>query len=293
MSTFRPLLAATIEGNGDLEKLNYPLLGSPKLDGFRVLIHPTEGPITRSFKKVPNHHIYDTLNKPEFYGLDGEITVGPIFASDVFARTISAGMSHDGTPDFCYNVFDNFQVDEGFRNRLRSVQLGTYPQFVRFLDHTHILDYQDALVVEEHFLTQGFEGMMLRKIDGKYKFGRSTLKEQILLKLKRWTDDEATIIGFEELYHNTNEQVRDAFGLAERSSHRAGQVAAGTLGALLVDHRSFGQFSIGSGLDHTLRKQIWERQASYLGKQVTFKYQAVGVVDKPRFPIFLRFRPEE
>jgi len=53
-------------------------------------------------------------------------------------------------------------------------------------------------------LRDGFEGVMLRSPSGRYKFGRSTLKENLLLKLKRFEDAEAQIIGFEELSHNAN-----------------------------------------------------------------------------------------
>jgi DNA ligase-1 len=58
---------------------------------------------------------------------------------------------------------------------------------------------------EADCLRDGFEGVMLRSPSGRYKFGRSTLKENLLLKLKRFEDAEAQIIGFEGLSHNANE----------------------------------------------------------------------------------------
>jgi len=145
------------------------------------------------------------------------------------------------------------------------------------------------------WLAHGFEGVMLRHPGAQYKYGRSTLREQILLKLKRFTDAEAKIIGYEPLYSNQNPQTRNSQGLAERSDHKAGKIQVETLGNLLVrDHSGrFGEFAIGSGFDQALRDTIWSDREGFLGRTVTYKFQQVGVKDKPRFPIFLRFREAE
>ena len=57
-----------------------------------------------------------------------------------------------------------------------------------------INDYDQILDYEKRILEDGFEGVMLRSPLGKYKMGRSTLKEGILLKLKRFEDAEATVV---------------------------------------------------------------------------------------------------
>ena len=84
-------------------------------------------------------------------------------------------------------------------------------------------------------------------------------------------------------------------GLAERSDHKAGKVQVETLGYLRCRDISggFGEFSIGSGYDANLRLEIWNNRDRYLGKIVTYKFQEIGSIDAPRFPIFLRFREEE
>ena len=50
---------------------------------------------------------------------------------------------------------------------------------------------------------------MLRDPSSLYKQGRHTLKSQALMKLKKFYDDEAKVIGFEEKMHNNNEQEKD------------------------------------------------------------------------------------
>lgn len=290
MSKFRPLLAATIESEDQLGLLQYPLIASPKIDGIRVLIHPEVGPCTRSMTKVANKYIYDTLNVRELQGFDGEIVVGENSGLGVFARTTGAVRSFDGAPDFTYWVFDNFS-EPTKPYHIRHTRTYEFPHLrTKVLEHRRVTKPEDVLNYERECLERGFEGIMLRHPQGIYKFNRSTFSQQILLKLKRFEDGEARIVGFEELLRNQNEAQKNALGLTDRGSHKAGMVAAGTLGALKVWHPTFGDFSIGSGFDSALRLEIWQNQTAYNGKLVTFKYQKVGIQEKPRFPIFKGIR---
>lgn len=52
---------------------------------------------------------------------------------------------------------------------------------------------------------------MLRSIDGKYKLGRSTTNEAILLKLKRFKDSEAIVVDYKPLVRS-NGLVEDSLG---------------------------------------------------------------------------------
>lgn len=298
---FRPLLAATIESDTDLDKLVYPIIASPKVDGIRVICHPELGPVTRSSKPVPNRSLREFLHRPEFAGFDGEVVCGPANAPDVFNRTTSAVMTHDGDQEnLMYWVFDDLSDPNGYDSRLYTMAERWYKLssgwkiFVKMLPFKHIYQPDKLLEAEKEWVEKGFEGIMLRTIQGRYKQGRSTLKEQILLKLKRFKDAEAVVIGFEPLYSNQNPQTRNLQGLAERSDHKAGHVEVQTLGSLRVRHESqFGEFNVGSGFDASQRQFIWDSRDQLLGKTITFKYQEVGVVDKPRFPIFKGFRGAE
>ena len=131
---------------------------------------------------------------------------------------------------------------------------------------------------------------MVRSMNGPYKQGRSTLKEGYLLKIKRFVDEEAIIIGFDEKMHNTNEAKVDALGYTERSTSKEGMIGASTLGALVVQSEKWGEFRIGTGFDDVLRKEIWENKDKYLSQLAKFKYFATGVVEKPRFPVYLGIR---
>jgi DNA ligase-1 len=150
---------------------------------------------------------------------------------------------------------------------------------------------KDLLEYEETALDAGHEGVMVRSVDGPYKQGRSTVKEGWLLKLKRFEDSEAEIIGFYERMHNTNEAKTNALGRTERSSAKDGKVGLGVLGGFVVrDLKTGVEFEVGSGLDAEQQKDFWAKRPELLGGILKYKFFPVGIKDKPRHPIFLGFR---
>lgn len=317
-SKFRPLLSATLEDlKTDLKRWGGALYASPKVDGIRVLCHPILGPVTRSLKPVPNKYIRSILADPNLWGFDGEIVVGNLTSPNTFNQTTSGVMSEGGTPDFRYWAFDQFwdpvngwdEVKTPYVIRLDRMKRRAdfYADFcyegggfcrVNILEH-EVVDEEDSTqreqtieFLEEGYLERGFEGLMIRQGGGPYKLNRSTLREGTLVKVKRFVDDEAEIVGFEELTRNTNDATKNALGYTERSSHNHGKVAANTLGALVVSAAPWGTFNIGSGFDAATRDRLWADRDSLVGRIVKFKHQKVGQVDKPRFPIFLGFRED-
>jgi DNA ligase-1 len=63
------------------------------------------------------------------------------------------------------------------------------------------------------------------------------------------------------------------------------------LGVLQVrDVKTGVEFGLGSGFKEVDRHEIWQNKDKFMGRLVTYKYQAVGVKDKPRIPIFKGFR---
>ncbi len=286
----KPLLAV----EAHLETLRFPCYVSPKLDGIRVLIIGGKA-VTRNLKPIPNHYIRNTLeaHADVLNNFDGEIVVGEATAPDCFNKTSSAVMSFDGDPDFKYYVFDRV-VEGSYTDRwIKDISYLNTPRFTITVSQLVVNTHEELMSHEEFFVSQGFEGVMTRSPEGHYKFGRSTAKEQILLKIKRFSDDEATIVGFEERLHNANEATKNALGHTERSSHKDNMVPMDTLGALIVKHQDFEEtFKIGTGFDDEIRKQIWDNREAYLGKLVKFKYQKAGVKDKPRFPVYLGVRYE-
>lgn len=282
----KPMLAGKIT---DTSKLRYPLFASPKLDGIRCVISNRVS-LSRSLKPIPNQFVQSTLETVDLSGYDGELIVGDPTADDVYRMTNSAIMSRDGEPDFGFYVFDDFtNGKKPFEERLKTLQ-ADHPRVI-IVPQMFVEREDDLLALEHHLLQEGYEGVMVRDPQGIYKHNRSTLKEGYLLKLKRFKDGEAEIIGFEEKMHNGNEAKINELGQTERSSHKAGLVPMGTLGALVVRDINTGiTFNIGTGFDDADRQHIWNRQDSLHGSIIKYKSFNIGVKEKPRHPVFLGIR---
>lgn len=273
--------------------VQYPVMVSPKLDGIRVLIRDGV-PVTRTLKTVRSLQVRNALQGIE-YALDGEVMA----VSGSFQNSTTAVMKEDADNDWRYFVFDLVDDTLPFHDRYRRlVQLfdrGALPDCCVLVEHEHVWDGEQLEDIHKQHISEGHEGTMLRGPQGKYKHGRSTINEGILLKLKQFTDDEAVIVGFEELQHNANAAVTNVLGLTERGHSKANKVASGVLGAFVVEllkDRSI-QFKIGTGLTEQQRIDYWQQQEELLGKLVKFKHFDFGVKTAPRHPVFIGFRDKD
>lgn len=280
------------------EKIAFPLYALPKLDGFRCVVENGRA-VTRSFSDIKNKFTREALSVPELSGLDGELTVGPLSAENVFNITSSGIASFEGEPQFEWHVFDDFtNPDMPFNERNvrvneRILDLCEKYSFIRGVEATRLETWEGLETFEDMVLGQGFEGVITRSPTGLYKFGRSSKTDQAMMKLKRFTDGEAEITGFVELMRNTNPDVKDNFGHAKRSKAKEGMVPGGTLGVMEArDLETKVDFEIGmfKGLTNEDKQEIWDNQEKYRGKIAKYQHFSHGAVDKPRHGKFLGWR---
>jgi DNA ligase-1 len=291
---FKPMLADNSEANEVIASLRYPLLASVKYDGIRATKQNGQL-VSRTLKPIPNKYIqFKFAELPP--NIDGEIMVGHPAAKDVFQKTTSVVMSHNKMADAAnFYVFDMFHPTDDFQSRWARARSETFGiSHVIHIDQVLVYNEQELLAYEEKALERGFEGLILRAPNGGYKQGRSTLKQGWLLKLKRFVDAEAKILGFYEEMENTNEATTNLLGRTERSTKKEGMVGKGTLGGFDVIgiNGQFAnvEFSVGSGLTAEQKEKFWADRKQLIGKVLKYKYFPIGVKDKPRLPIFLGFR---
>jgi len=282
----KPLLA----GKFDSEKAKFPYAATPKIDGIRFLMVGGAA-LTRSFKPIRNEYLQKILSSNLPDGIDGELTSGSTF------QECSSIMRIKGEPDFKVWIFDFVNPKDEVKpykermNELRKFENFNIPSYeILFPTIVSNQEQIDQLMINN--LNAGYEGLMLRDPNGIYKFGRSSVKENILLKVKEFMDDEAEIISFREKMINTNEGLKDNFGRTKRSSCQDGLKPSGTLGGFILRNSEGLEFSCGSGLNDALRDEIWKNQSKYLGKLVKYKYMSKGIKDLPRHPVFIGFRDE-
>lgn len=290
MSTiFKPMLAT----DADLDKLRFPLLASPKLDGIRAVVRG--GVVySRSNKPIPNRWVQEKLGHLEHF--DGELIVGEPTSKSVYRDTTSHVMSHDKTDfDLRFYVFDHVQFPSnsyGSRTEVLDLDMPVISSAFK-LDQALVLNLDDLLLYEELCLADGYEGLILRDPNAPYKMGRSTVREGYLLKLKRFMDAEAVVIGFEERMENLNEARTNELGRTSRSSHKENKRGRGDLGALLLRTPEGVEFACGTGFVDAERAEIWANRDRILGSVAKYKFFPVGVKEAPRHPVFLGWRMKE
>lgn len=287
---FRPMLA----GKADFATLRFPVFASVKIDGLRCTIR-NGLPMSRSQKMLPNKHFQSWVarNADILNGLDGEVVVGAVNAPDCYRNSVVGIMSEDGEPNFIFYVFDIINDSSPYNIRLQNMKnIFDETMFVKVLDQHLIENITELDAFEAAALADGHEGIMTRDPHGSYKEGRSTAKSQELLKIKRFEDAEAVIIGLEEEMHNGNVAMTNEIGRTARSSHQDNKTGKGTLGALVVKGLTSYpgvEFRIGTGFDANTRASMWN-SSNLIGKIVKFKHFPVGAKDAPRHPVFLGFR---
>lgn len=267
------LLAGTLENINDLQ---FPCLATPKIDGIRAIIR-NSSVVSRTLKPIRNDCMRLLLAELLPDGSDGEIQAGDTF-QDCTSEVMTAHSLEAYKKPFTFYWFDMYDAAKSYTERVEAMKahINSHPDVLRH-PQAHIVplfpivmnNEKDVLAYQDEALRAGHEGVMLRSPGGKYKQGRSTIREGILLKLKKFKDAEAAVVGITE-------------------SKRKNE-----LGSLNVMSKDGVRFGVGTGFTAEMRKDLWARRDTLVGLMVKFKYFEIGTKDAPRFPVFVGFRHED
>ena len=316
-----PMLAV----KADLKLLQFPTLGTPKLDGIRSVTREPELPrmkcnaVSRKFKPIQNKYIREWVEEFLPPNLDGELVVMNGDKIATFQKCSSGIMGRDGTPDFRFCVFDYLKDNPATPYVQRMIHLESLrlpsSRVIKILPVV-LNNLEELETYEAEQLALGYEGVMLRKPDGPYKMGRSTLMEGWLLKVKRFVDTEGTIVACIEGKSNQNVVEMDPFGRIKRSMVSTNMKPMGILGAFVLKPLDCGAptvedfqfvkdnahrlqaalnnhpylYSVGTGFDANERIDFWNRRDRMVLQLVKVRSQPTGVLIKPRFPSYMGIR---
>lgn len=293
------MLSATIESSDNLANLQFPVWVSKKYDGIRA-ITTGSGVVSRTLKPIPNKFIQSSLSGLPA-GIEGELCKlannGNLLP---FEDTDSAVMSEEGKFKFGFFAFDWFsgnRFEPYFERHKRLKRFPSHP-FFKVIDQApaKTTNQIEAWLEAEVELNHG-EGIMIRSPDGFYKFGRSTLNEQLLIKYKYWNTDEAVVLDVLEEFENTNPSLSDERGYSKRSKHGANLKGKNTMGALLVESEKFGEFKLGSGWTEKEKRVAWEtfkrfnvsKSSLPKGNTLQYRYRGLTKYGKPKHASFLKW----
>lgn len=275
----KPMLA--VDAPSDIK---LPVYASVKLDGIRATVQNGRF-ISRSLTPIPCKWLQSQISKLDLdfaknlEGLDGELIAGNPIDENCFKNCNSAFMSKD-TKDYQWNfyVFDYMTDDKNdlyqfrYNKLLHLKEKGKLPSFVKLVRQRFFNDIGELKKYTLDRINQGHEGVVLRKPDSVYKFGRSTVKQAYMLKIKSMADSECIIKGMVELTKRNK--------------------PAGMMGALIVKDLFSGvEFRLGTGFTEQERIDFWQQKQN-LAEPKIIKYQflKVGNYTKPRQPTFIGIR---
>lgn len=257
------MLASACE---NIDALKFPLLATPKIDGIRCLVVNGVA-MLRSMTPVPNRFIQSILGRPEFNGLDGELTVGA-----TIQESASGVLTEEGEPDFTFNVFDLHDLPEAYFSRAQMIDFKL--RGLAGTERIKVLPVEKIRTrkkLDRHLkatLKQGNEGLVLRSPNSRYKQGRATFGSMAMVKVKPTEDAEAEIVGAEEIK------------------------GGGALGALVVKNDALFPgvtFNVGTGFSDAQRVTLWN-DGNLSGRTIKFRFQRIGTKDAPRSTVFIGFR---
>lgn len=266
-----PMLARSKSITKD-ENIDFPCHIQPKFDGVRCMAMWDGDDIilmSRNGKSYNVPHIADELRKmlPKETILDGEL-----YVHGVGFQTVSSLVKRvqPETSKVCYRVYD-CPMNKGVTGRMwqdryedlkKIVSNGTTRISVCETKEVH--NMEEVFEYQGECIADGYEGAILRTLDGKYLFGHRSRSE--LLKVKNFIDDEFEIVNFCGGKKGTKEENAIMFTCKIKNGS------------------TFNVRPKGKIAD---REEMFKNGKKYIGKMYTVKFFEYSDEGIPRFPVGL------
>jgi DNA ligase-1 len=251
----------------------------PKLDGIRC-IFTKDGAYSRTGKEFKNlahikYDLTDFFRKNPNTVLDGELYNHAL--KDDFEKIVSLVRKTKPTEDdrrdaqhlVQYHVYDTIAEGPDYESRFNWLRTNLpIAASMTLIKNTVVDSYDEAKMLHNVHLAQGYEGSMLR-LNKPYEQKRS----YNLQKFKDFSDTEATIIGYE-----------------------AGKGKfTGLIGKFFMQDDDGNEFGcpIGKGYNFADRKAILDNVHDYIGQRATFTYFQRTQAGSYRHPLFKTLRNYE
>ena len=255
----------------------------PKLDGIRCLF-TADGAYSRNNKKFMNLKHIEMALKPFFEQQPDVVLDGELYNHKLkrdFEKIVSLVRKQKPTEEdrrdaqhlvqfHVYDYFDGTMYDN-YKTRMNNLTVSDiYDVQVKYVPAYKVHKHEEALYYHmNEFLSDGYEGSILRDGSALYKHGRS----YGLMKFKDFSDAEAIIVGYE-------------LGQGKRT---------GTLGKFLMMDDDGNRFGCppGKGYSYKDMAAMLKNIDDYIGQRATFTYFQRTNAGSYRHPLFKTIRNYE
>ena len=287
-TTIFPMLANKYDPNKPKKNdIIYPCFVQPKLDGLRCIMYwdkhnkkfisqSRTGSIYVSMSHIENDikHLFCDINFDFDYSsivIDGELYTNEIPFEELAGLIKKKKITDKDREKLAlvkYHIYDiiNDQpfidrykiIQHIFQNQNQNQNQNNYDTFVQV--NTHLChDEKSFKLYFSQFIENGYEGIMLRNINGIY---RQNYRSNDLQKYKEFQEDEYTIVGFKEA------EGRDKGTVIWICKNEEGR-----------------EFSVRPRGTQELRKNWFNQANLFIGKKLTVIYQELSELNIPRFPV--------
>jgi ATP-dependent DNA ligase len=269
----RPMLAQDNNKRG--KNMKYPCLAQRKLDGTRCVAKQGVGLFSRNGKPVSKHltHIITEVNTLP----PGDILDGELYSDDLTFQQIVGlvkkktlkGEDAENIKKIYLCVYDTIRPGTNVERNTYLASLFASRTFtsLRLLETVTCASAADVKTLHDAYVAEGYEGLILRNREGLYATGHRSVDLQ---KYKEFEDTEYPVVGF-----------RDGEGDEK--------------GCVLWECRlpSGGTFWVRPRGTREDRNEAFLAGSTYIGKQLTVRYQELTTDGVPRFPVGIAFRDYE
>lgn len=265
-----PMLAHKF-GDGEIEK--YPVHVQPKLDGVRCLAFWDSGRIellSRSGKPYNVPHVAEIVSKflPKDAMFDGELYVHGMTLQNTISLVKRNRPESTKVKYWVYDFPSEGTWEERFKELCKVFKKapdnhGRITKTVKTDEAHSDTDVWDWM---KKYNERGFEGAIVRLLDGAYEFG---YRSDSLLKVKKFQDSEYEVIGAE---HGVGKFQNCAVFVCRTSEGK--------------------EFRVTPKATQEERERFLTEHASYIGKMYTVRFFDLTDDGVPRFPVGIVFRDE-
>lgn len=272
-----------------IESWGYPVFVQPKLNGRRCVAikERFEAEEKKSLLLSSQRNIIVSVphinTELSFWNtsimLDGELYKHGMDKQDIDSRTARTVNLHPDHKSIEYHIFDVKDLihTQGERTRAlaalkESVDLLNL-EYIKFVPTYNVIDWDSLMFHQELFLSQGYEGIIVRNPKAMY-IERRTYD---LLKHKPTEQDKYEIVGYEQLLskvcpicYRTPSYCTD--NIEEKDLIEAPK---DMLGSFICKDIRGTHFNVGSGkmLTKESRREFWEGRGNLVGRILVVKYE--------------------
>ena len=298
MKTFKPMLAPNEKI--DISTLKYPLLASYKLDGIRCLFKDGQM-YSRSLKQFPNIKIRERfaylskISKDKNIILDGELLSKSLTFNELSGLTRQ--LAKELPEDLFFYCFDAIHQEDflmSFRTRTTFLETLDISAYMSTLKQWSIFKLEEIEPLYENSLAWGCDGLILRDPNGRYKFGRGTIKEGLIYKMKPFMTFDAKIIGIiqaTEVREGAEKKINE-LGRSVTSKKKDDRILIEKAAAFVVMYEG-KELKVTIAMTDEEKEEVWKNQKKYLGRMIEYKGMLVGAKDLPRHPVYVRMRDDK